>query len=360
VRSPTLIALTLAGALLASGFPFADTRLDRGFTIDKLADGVYAVVRREPPGLATHANNVFIVNDEDVMVVDTSQSPEQTRQVLAALRKITSKPVRYVINTHWHDDHYLGDEVYCDAYPDVDIVAHASTARELSDDGGPNRARMVQALPAMIGRLRNAADTGIDLAGAAITEEERTAYASDVEWAEHYVKEVPGASIVSPTIAVSDRLTLRRGARIIDVRAIGAGHSQGDLIVHLPTEGIVIAGDLVTAPVPLVGAKSSLTGWVAALEQIRSLQPAVIVPGHGPIMRDDRQLQLMEGLFKSITDQVAGAVARGDTLDETRTHVALDDWRGRFAGGSQLRAFLFDYYVTGPAVALAYRSATTK
>ena len=65
------------------------------------------------------------------MVVDTSQSPEQTRQVLAALRKITSKPVRYVINTHWHDDHYLGDEVYCDAFPDVGIVAHASTAARI-------------------------------------------------------------------------------------------------------------------------------------------------------------------------------------------------------------------------------------
>ena len=116
MRCPILIALTMAGPLLVSGSPFADTRPDRGFTIDKLADGIYAVVRREPPGLATHANNVFIVNDEDVMVVDTSQSPEQTRQVLAALRKITSKPVRYVINTHWHDDHYVGDEVYCEKH----------------------------------------------------------------------------------------------------------------------------------------------------------------------------------------------------------------------------------------------------
>ena len=96
-----------------------------------------------------------------------------------------------------------------------------------------------------------------------------------------------------------------------------------------------------------VGAKSSLTGWIAALEQIRPPQPAIIVPGHGPIDRDDQQLQLMEGLFTSIEDQVAGGVARGDTLDEEHARDA-GRRRGRFAGSSQLRAFLFDYYVTGP------------
>jgi len=156
VRSPIPIVLTLAGLLLAPLAPAAETRPDRGFTIDKLADGVYAVIRREPPGLATHANNVFIVNDEDVMVVDTSQSPALTREVLAVLRTITSKPVRYVINTHWHDDHYIGDQVYREAFPDVDIVAHAQTFRDLPVEGARNRAQMINGLPSMIAQLKDA------------------------------------------------------------------------------------------------------------------------------------------------------------------------------------------------------------
>jgi cyclase len=355
VRTPILVILSLFLAPLAT---LTHPRPDRGFSIEPLAEGVYAVVRHEPPGLATHANNVFIVNDEDVMVVDTSQSVALTREVLAALRTITKKPVRYVINTHWHDDHVIGNQVYREAFPDVDIIGHARTLRDLPAEGAPNRVQMATGLPPLVAKLRAAASSGRNLAGAPITDEERAAYASDVEWAERYVTEVPSAPVILPTITVSDRLTLRRGSRLIDIRSLGPGHSQADLIVHLPAEKIVIAGDLVIAPVPLTGLKSSITGWASALDRIRTLRPAVIVPGHGPILRDDAYLVQMGGLFTSLARQVEGAAANGLSLDATRAAVQLDDWRRTFAGDSQLRAFLFDYYVTGPGVAAAYRDST--
>src|SRR5437016_2391353 len=75
------------------------------FEVQKLAEGVYGVIRKDPPGLMVDANDVFIINDNDVIVVDTNGAPSITKHVLAALRKLTSKPVSYVINTHWHDDH---------------------------------------------------------------------------------------------------------------------------------------------------------------------------------------------------------------------------------------------------------------
>ena len=356
-RMPAALMLTVLTGLSVLR---ADTTPARKFTIEKLADGIYAVIRREPPGLSTHANNVFIVNTDDVMVVDTSQSVALTREVLAELRKITPKPVRYVINTHWHDDHYIGDQVYREAFPDVDIVAHAQTFRDLPAEGARNRAQMINGLPSMIAQLEDALGTGKHLTGAEITDEERAAYASDLEWAERYLKEVPDVPIITPTIGVSDHLTLRRGARVIDIRSVGAGHSQADLIVHLPVEKIVIAGDLVIWPVPLAGLKSSIKGWSAALERIRALEPSVIVPGHGPVMRDDSHLRMMGEMFSALSGQVDAAVSRGETLEEARKTVRLEEWRDKLAAGSQLRAFLFDYYVSGPGVAAAYREATQK
>jgi len=356
-RMPAALMLTVLTGLSVLR---ADTTPARKFTIEKLADGIYAVIRREPPGLSTHANNVFIVNTDDVMVVDTSQSVALTREVLAELRKITPKPVRYVINTHWHDDHYIGDQVYREAFPDVDIVAHAHTFRDLPAEGARNRAQMINGLPSMIAQLEDALGTGKNLTGAEITDEERAAYASDLEWAERYLKEVPDVRIITPTIGVSDHLTLRRGARVIDIRSVGAGHSQADLIVHLPVEKIVIAGDLVIWPVPLAGLKSSIKGWSAALERIRALEPSVIVPGHGPVMRDDSHLRMMGEMFSALSGQVDAAVSRGETLEEARKTVRLEEWRDKLAAGSQLRAFLFDYYVSGPGVAAAYREATQK
>src|SRR4030095_13667608 len=79
----------------------------RNFEVQKLAEGVYGVIRKDPPGFMVDANNVFIINDDDVIVVDANGAPSITKEVLAALRKLKKKPVRYVVNTHWHDDHII-------------------------------------------------------------------------------------------------------------------------------------------------------------------------------------------------------------------------------------------------------------
>ena len=106
-----------------------DTIQPNNFDVEQIAEGVYAVIRREPPGLWFDANNVFIVDDEGVIVVDSNVSPSSTREVLAALRRITDRPVTHVVNTHWHEDHILGNQVWRDAYPDVEFVGH-TTSRE--------------------------------------------------------------------------------------------------------------------------------------------------------------------------------------------------------------------------------------
>ena len=80
------------------------------FEMVKLAEGVYVARRTEPAGLTVNGNSVFIINDDDVVVVDATLTPGTAREELAALRKLTDKPVRYVVNTHWHDDHILGNQ----------------------------------------------------------------------------------------------------------------------------------------------------------------------------------------------------------------------------------------------------------
>jgi cyclase len=97
----------------------------RKFEVVKVADGIYAALRKEPPGFAVESNSVFIVCEEDVIVVDAQSNYASTREVLAALRGVTNKPVRYVINTHWHDDHIVGNRVYAEAFPGLEFIAHA-------------------------------------------------------------------------------------------------------------------------------------------------------------------------------------------------------------------------------------------
>jgi glyoxylase-like metal-dependent hydrolase (beta-lactamase superfamily II) len=129
--------------LFALAFPIAlgsqSTNPAKNFKVEKLAEGVYAVIRQDAVGFMVDANNVFIVNDNDVVVVDANGAPGITREVIAALRKITRNPVRYVINTHWHDDHIRGNKVYRDAFPGVEFIGQATMREYLPGQGATNR-----------------------------------------------------------------------------------------------------------------------------------------------------------------------------------------------------------------------------
>lgn len=333
----------------------------RNFIVQKLAEGVYAVLRQDLPGLMVDANNVFIINDEDVIVVDANGAPAITKEVLAALRKLTDKPVRYVINTHWHDDHIIGDPVYRAAFPNVEFIGHARNREYLSNQGQTNRKNFATGAAQFAAYLRKLMAENKNLAGGELSAEERDSLNSDLRLVDLVLAEAPSTQLTLPTIAVEERLTLHRGQRVIDIRHLGSGHTAGDLIVHLPKENIVITGDLVVWPVPLVGGDQSHIGsWSTTLEKIRALQPAIIVPGHGPLLRDDVYLKQLAALFASIQQQTAAAAARGETLEQARKSVNLDEFRRQFVGESPVRKLLFSQYVAGPGVAAAYREATAK
>ncbi len=330
------------------------------FDLQKIADGIYAAIRKEPPGLGFDANVVFIINDRDVIVVDTNVTPASAKESLAALRMLTDKPVSYVINTHWHDDHILGNQVYREAFPAVEFIGHTSTLQDLPTVGASNRQQLLAGGPQVVAQLKSLVEQNKSLTGKALTEEERASYLSDIKWAERYFAEAPKFQVILPTITIADRLTLHRGTRVIDIRHLGRGHSGADLIVHLPQENVVITGDLIVWPVPLVGSTSYPSEYLATLEKLLALQSGVMIPGHGRVQRDDVYAKLMVRLLRAITEQVAAAVARGESLEQTRKSVNLEEFRQAFAGDSQLRSFIFSYYVSGPAVAAAYRQATAK
>jgi glyoxylase-like metal-dependent hydrolase (beta-lactamase superfamily II) len=173
--------------------------------------------------------------------------------------------------------------------------------------------------------------------------------------------ENPRAAVVLPTITLRERLTLHRGARRIDILYLGRGHTSGDLVVHLPDEGIIIAGDLVIHPVPYVGSPQSHPGdWGGTLDRLLALKHTLIVPGHGPVLRDDAYVRLMSRLFASMRQQVAAAAARGETLEQVRRSVSLDEFRKAFVGDSRVRRDIFDSYVLGAGLAAAYADATAK
>jgi glyoxylase-like metal-dependent hydrolase (beta-lactamase superfamily II) len=152
------------------------------------------------------------------------------------------------------------------------------------------------------------------------------------------------------------------GAENLELGAMwGRGHTSGDIVVHLPKEGIVIAGDLVIWPVPYIGnPQSHPADWSATLDKLLALNATTIVPGHGPVMHDDAYVKLMARLFAAMKQQVEAAVARGETLEQTRKSVNLNEFEKLFVGDSRMRRDIFGSYVMGAGLAAAYSDASTK
>jgi glyoxylase-like metal-dependent hydrolase (beta-lactamase superfamily II) len=335
-----------------------------GFEVRELAPGVYAEIRREPPGLAVDCNVVFVVNDADVFVVDANDTPGSARESIAALKKITDRPVRYVINTHWHDDHVIGNAAWRDAFPGATFLAHESLAEYLPGKGVAARREMRTQAPKFAELLRQRIAEGKSLGGGALTQEERESYESDLKLVDRYVAENGDVPIVLPTETFTDRVTFqrqfRKTARTIDVRHLGRGHTAADLVVDLPGERITVTGDLVVFPVPLVGSDQSwISDWAATLGRLRALGPRTYVPGHGPVLRDDSHLALMQELFEFVQKQTAAAVSRGETLEQAQKSVDLSDFRRRLAGESGVRKVAFDNYVARPSIAAAFRESSS-
>ena len=353
--------LTLVLAACARPVSQPATAPDQPFVVGNVAvtplgAGVYAAIRTEPLGLAVNANSLFIVNDDHVVVVDAQFTRVATQENIAALRRITSKPVRYVINTHWHDDHVAGNRVYRDTFPAVRFIAHANTRADLVERGRPNRAGQVQGAPPALDRFDRLLGMGLGADSTAATEMERASISSAVRIMRQYVAENAGYREVLPDSVFDRGITLTGGGRTIEVRWFGRGNTRGDAVTFLPKERVVSTGDLIVSPIPF-GFGSYPTEWIAVLDSIKALNPGAIIPGHGPLMRDLSYVNQVQRMLSTARTQTAAVAAQGLSADSAMNVVRLDALRDEVAGSEkQLRA-MFASFFRRPIVGRAYEEA---
>jgi glyoxylase-like metal-dependent hydrolase (beta-lactamase superfamily II) len=224
------------------GPPFAATRL---------ADGIYAVMGDTGRGSEGRPNAGFIVTREGVVVIDALASPREGEALLRTIRGVTRQPVRWLVLTHHHPDHTFGAIVFRRA--GARIIAHPDT-RTLASEGGPDALIAdwvrVMGLDAMRG----------------------------FEFAEVPDRPVTGTD------------TLQLGGRTIIITHPGAAHTAGDLMVWLPRERVLFAGDLLIEDGVTMVVDGSARALERALDGIDSLAPRIAVPGHGAIPRQPAQL----------------------------------------------------------------------
>jgi len=283
---------------------------DARFDVKKVADGVYAAVAA--PAYKVNCNTAIIENDDGVMIVDTHSKPSAARVIVERLRDITRKPVRYVVNTHFHWDHWHGNEVYPATYPGAEIVTNQITREAMVMKGLKRIQDHVRQVPGEIAKLT----ADIQAANAP----QRTKLEADLRLAEAYLAEVKALKTALPTIAFEQTMKLYRRDREIHLLHLGRAHTAGDVFVYLPREKVVITGDAMIGWTPFMG-DGYPEEWAATLDRLAQLDFTHIIMGHGNVTGRE-----WLGTFRSYVHDMVEAVRQeattGATLDEVKQRVS--------------------------------------
>jgi cyclase len=247
---------------------------DADIPIQQVTDNVYVLGN----GATFSGGNIVVLVGRDGLVLVDAKGESFTGATIAALRKLSDKPVRYVINTHCHSDHVGGNPSFQRA--GALVIAHANVYRRLQ----PETKRI----------------------------------------------ECEQNGVGSPNITFESELTLHFEDEEIRIVALPAGHSDGDAIVYFSKANIVDTGDAFVMPVPFHsrGAGGTALGLPDELRRILELVPddAIVIPGHGAqaSMNDVRQVL---AVLNDVQDAIAQQVRAGKTLDELKAMRILDPWK---------------------------------
>ena len=231
-----------------------------------VADGVYAILTPardipNPENRGWNSNSGFVVTKTGVLVVDTGSSEEIGNALKQTIRQVTDKPVMWIVNSHAHGDHWLGNIAFKDSNP---VIYATSTVNDLTKSEGAT-------------------------------------------WVDNFKRLSEGATgdtpLLLPNKIIDERAELLLDETKIVLFPSGDSHSPGDLITWLPEQRVLISGDVVYSDRMPTTSASNLSQWISMLDELQQLDPVAVIPGHGDVT-DVEGLQRLHALLSGIREEV--------------------------------------------------------
>ncbi|MCH8175729.1 MAG: MBL fold metallo-hydrolase [Proteobacteria bacterium] len=278
----------------------------------EVADGVWFATGTG--SVYTMSNAMVLVGEFDTLVVDSHVTPAAARALLDSLQVITDKPVRYLVNSHYHFDHAHGNQ----AFPaGIEIIGHEFTRAKLNGDIGnvltENTFKSFSdPVPATVATLeRQVAAESDPTRKAELTERHRVQL--------EYMNAIAEVQPTPPNITLETKMTLfqvvANGSREIQLRHFGRAHTGGDVVIYLPQEKVVFTGDMMLPGLAYMG-DGHVDEWPAALEGLKTLDFDIWLPGHGPVMRTRDPIDNFQAYLRDLWDQASALHRRGVSAEE--------------------------------------------
>ncbi len=239
---------------------------------EKLSANAYAFTAEGDP------NTGVIVGDDSVMVIDAQATPLMAREVIKRIRKVTSKPIKYVVLSHYHAVRVLG----ASAYKAQQIIASQATLELIRERGKQDMASEIGRFP----RLFRGKES------------------------------IPG--LTWPTMVFSSEMTVMMGSLEVRIIHAGCGHTAGDSVVWIPSQKVLFSGDLVEYKAGIYTGDAHLEAWPATLARLAAMKPKALVPGRGPALKtpaeSQRAIKFTQDFVRGLLDSARRGVKAGKSL----------------------------------------------
>ena len=290
------------------------------YAFEKIADGVYYATSDSP--MATGGNHTIIVGDRNVFLVDAGTTPAAARALLEDMKLITDKPVRWVVNTHFHFDHTDGNSIFG---PDVEIIGTEYVRHMIADEDvlhiEPFKTAMAN-MPIQVDALKKQIADEKDSTRRASLETQLAVKQADWE-------EFKTMKAIPPNVTYNSKMTVFQGSREIQLLFLGRGHTQGDTIVYLPKERIVCSGDMMETQPAYMG-NAFFDEWIATLDKLKEMNFETVLPGHGVPFHNKELITAYQSYLKDLMTQVAALRKQGVSADDAAKKVDMTSHKADF------------------------------
>ncbi len=297
--------------LCCGSLAYAQTSPGQSFELKKVGDGIWAGVAAAT--YKVNSNAAVIETNDGLVIVDTHSKPSAAQSLYKEVQGVTKKPVKKVINTHFHWDHWQGNQVFAQGNPALEIIATERCKERLVDPNAMNGGtafieKQIAAMPGEIARLKESIQKA-DAAAKANLE-------NNLAQAEAYLVELQAMKPPVPTRTVSQTMKLQEGGREIHLMLLGRGHTDGDLYIYMPKEKVVVTGDAVVDWMPFIG-DGYPEEWIQTVAALEKLEITQLILGHGDPAPKSHLV-----FFRSYLTDLVDGVKKG-----TAAKMPLDDMK---------------------------------
>lgn len=296
-------------AFLRAGWARAQAQTASGdlFTIEKVAEGVFAALAK--PQALTNSNAAIFVLDRDVLVVDAHSKPSAAAALLAQIKKeVTDKPVRYLVNSHFHWDHTQGDVAYKTAGSNVEIITSEATKQLMTQLQRDRLKESLDSVPSLIDAVRSRLSR-------AKTAQEQAWCNDQLRQLTAYQEEMKSYPLELPTLTFARTYLIKDRSGDLQLAFNGKAHTAGDVQVFSPTKKVVASGDAIIGFLPNLN-DGFPRPWPKTIDSVGAWKFDYIIAGHGPVQHGRARMGQFRNYIEDLTARVERAKKAGTPLVE--------------------------------------------